>query len=79
VQESAIRSLWLSLLFLSIASCTPNLSLAQSGLKRVNHIIIVMQENRSFDNYFGALPYAPGRLIIGQAETMAATPMTIVA
>ena len=38
----------------------PNASLAQSGLKKVNHIIIVMQENHSFDNYFGALPYAPG-------------------
>jgi phospholipase C len=35
-------------------------SLAQSGLDQVNHIIIVMQENHSFDNYFGALPYAPG-------------------
>jgi Phosphoesterase family len=35
-------------------------SLAQTGLKKVNHIIIVMQENRSFDNYFGARPYTPG-------------------
>jgi phospholipase C len=30
------------------------------GLGRVKHIIVVMQENRSFDNYFGALAYAPG-------------------
>jgi phospholipase C len=30
------------------------------GLQNVNHIIIVMQENHSFDNYFGALPYVPG-------------------
>ncbi|HEY2647355.1 MAG TPA: alkaline phosphatase family protein [Candidatus Acidoferrales bacterium] len=30
------------------------------GLQKVNHIIIVMQENHSFDNYFGALVYAPG-------------------
>jgi phospholipase C len=29
-------------------------------LHKVNHIIIVMQENHSFDNYFGVLPYAPG-------------------
>jgi phospholipase C len=35
-------------------------SYAQSDLDRVNHIIIVMQENHSFDNYFGALPYVPG-------------------
>ena len=31
-----------------------------TGLQRVNHIIVMMQENRSFDNYLGALPYAPG-------------------
>ncbi len=30
------------------------------GLNKVNHIIIVMLENHSFDNYFGALAYAPG-------------------
>jgi phospholipase C len=30
------------------------------GLQKVNHIIILMQENHSFDNYFGALAYAPG-------------------
>src|SRR6185437_5398732 len=27
---------------------------------KVNHVIIVMMENHSFDNYFGALAYAPG-------------------
>jgi len=27
-------------------------------LSRVKHIIVVMQENHSFDNYFGVLPYA---------------------
>ena len=32
----------------------------QSGVQKVNHIIVVMQENHSFDNYFGALAYAPG-------------------
>jgi phospholipase C len=30
------------------------------GLNKVNHIIIVMMENHSFDNYFGALAYVPG-------------------
>jgi len=29
-------------------------------LTRVKHIIVVMQENHSFDNYFGVLPYAVG-------------------
>jgi phospholipase C len=34
-------------------------ALAGSNLNKVNHIIIVMQENHSFDNYFGALAYDP--------------------
>src|SRR4029079_2417962 len=33
---------------------------ADGDLHKVNHVIIVMQENHSFDNYFGALAYAPG-------------------
>src|SRR6266478_1566752 len=28
------------------------------GLGNLNHVIVVMQENHSFDNYFGVLPYA---------------------
>ena len=35
-------------------------ALADGNLQNVKHIIIVMQENHSFDNYFGALAYAPG-------------------
>ena len=31
-----------------------------TGLAKARNIIVVMQENHSFDNYFGALPYAPG-------------------
>jgi len=31
---------------------------ADGDLNKVKHIIIVMQENHSFDNYFGVLPYA---------------------
>ena len=34
-------------------------ALATGNLSKVNHIIIVMQENHSFDNYFGVLPYTP--------------------
>src|SRR6185437_15153013 len=29
-------------------------------LNKINHIIIVMLENHSFDNYFGSLAYVPG-------------------
>lgn len=37
-----------------------NTAKADGNLSKVNHIIVVMQENHSFDNYFGALAYAPG-------------------
>ena len=33
---------------------------ANGNISKLNHVIIVMQENHSFDNYFGVLPYAPG-------------------
>lgn len=33
---------------------------ADGNLNAVNHIIIMMQENHSFDNYFGVLPYVSG-------------------
>src|SRR5437016_14574430 len=51
-------ALWAVLLFLSLTGS--RLAFAQGGLQRVNHIIIVMQENHSFDTYFGALAYDPG-------------------
>jgi len=38
----------------------PGSAFADGSLQKVNHVIIVMQENHSFDNYFGALAYAPG-------------------
>jgi phospholipase C len=46
---------------LALAAFTaPRLALADGNLLKVKHIIIVMQENHSFDNYYGALAYAPG-------------------
>lgn len=31
-----------------------------TGIQKVSHIVVLMQENHSFDNYFGVLAYAPG-------------------
>jgi phospholipase C len=33
---------------------------ARSGLSKIQHIVIIMQENRSFDSYFGTYPGADG-------------------
>jgi phospholipase C len=45
---------------LVVCLLSASLAFADGSLTKVNHIIIVMQENHSFDNYFGALAYAPG-------------------
>src|SRR5580692_3521975 len=53
----AVTTLGLSVLMVALVS---TLARADGPLSKVNHVIIIMQENHSFDNYFGALPYAPG-------------------
>ena len=42
------------------ALSAPQTAVAEGNLHKVNHIIVVMQENHSFDNYFGVLAFAPG-------------------
>jgi len=57
MRQAAVRKtgfiLWLAIFSLWAASAQ-----ADGDLSKVNHIIIVMQENHSFDNYFGVLPNA---------------------
>ena len=43
-----------------LAVIMPATLMASGNVRKVKHVIIVMQENHSFDNYFGALAYAPG-------------------
>ena len=31
-----------------------------TGIHKIQHVVIIMQENRSFDNYFGTFPGADG-------------------
>ena len=50
----------LTLFAVLLTLCTAHAAFADGDLHKVKHIIIVMQENHSFDNYFGALAYAPG-------------------
>src|SRR3974390_173049 len=45
---------------LALAFFTAKPVQADGDMKKVKHVIIIMQENHSFDNYFGALAYAPG-------------------
>ena len=45
---------------LAFAALTARPAQAEGNVHKVKHIIVIMQENHSFDNYFGALAYAPG-------------------
>jgi phospholipase C len=42
-----------------LAGTSANAS-ASAGIHRIKHVVIIMQENRSFDNYFGTFPGADG-------------------
>src|ERR1700730_13000385 len=33
---------------------------APAGIHKIQHVVIIMQENRSFDSYFGTFPGAAG-------------------
>ncbi|HWZ82934.1 MAG TPA: alkaline phosphatase family protein [Terriglobales bacterium] len=57
---SRILSAALGAAFLVAFLSGPPIVLADGPLHNVNHIIVIMQENHSFDNYFGALAFAPG-------------------
>jgi phospholipase C len=41
-----------------------------SGIKKIQHIVMIMQENRSFDHYFGTFPGADGIPMHMQNGTM---------
>jgi len=35
-------------------------AMAASGIHKIKHVVVIMQENRSFDSYFGTYPGADG-------------------
>ena len=42
------------------ARTAPTTVVAASGIAKIRHVIVIMQENRSFDSYFGTFPGADG-------------------
>jgi phospholipase C len=52
---------WAVLLILLGSACAPIAHGASlTGIGRIKHVIVIMQENRSFDNFFGTFPGADG-------------------
>jgi phospholipase C len=43
-----------------IAARSPLVPRSDAGIHRIRHVVIIMQENRSFDSYFGTFPGADG-------------------
>jgi phospholipase C len=60
VSRSLTRHALGAALFVAVSMLIASPACADGDLNKVNHIIIMTQENHSFDNYFGALPYAKG-------------------
>jgi phospholipase C len=57
--SNAIRiTLSAALIAAGLAGARP--AMADGNLSNVQHIIVIVQENHSYDNYFGVLAYAPG-------------------
>ena len=42
------------------AATTPRTTAAPTGIHKIRHIVVIMQENRSFDEFFGTYPGADG-------------------
>jgi phospholipase C len=69
----------LAALAVAIGACAPAAAPSspatrppESGTGKIQHVIIVMQENRSFDSYFGTFPGAdgiPGNVCVPDPET----------
>src|SRR5436309_10662105 len=51
--------LWAAALIATSVACA-TAPAAPSGITKIKHVVIIMQENRSFDSYFGTYPGADG-------------------
>ena len=49
---------------LSVSACSAGFgrtaAASRGGIHKIKHVVVIMQENRSFDNYFGTFPGADG-------------------
>ncbi|MGH2854566.1 MAG: alkaline phosphatase family protein [Solirubrobacteraceae bacterium] len=55
VARAALATAAISLVLVPVARATP-----AEGIHNIKHVIVIMQENRSFDSYFGTYPGADG-------------------
>lgn len=53
-------SVFLGLSLITVAACSGASGNAANGIHKIKHVVVIMQENRSFDTYFGTYPGADG-------------------
>jgi len=63
-------SLLLLLAFVAHTAFDDSKKQNQGGIHKIKHIVIIMQENRSFDSYFGTYPGAEGFPLEGGVPTV---------
>jgi phospholipase C len=67
-RASALLVVGIALVFVTVGSATVGLTTRThrtarariAGIHKIRHVVVVMQENRSFDSYFGTYPGADG-------------------
>ncbi len=47
------------------STCGPAPTTGPTGIHKIRHVVVILQENRSFDSYFGTYPGADGLLMVG--------------
>jgi phospholipase C len=60
VAAAAIAGLLATACTASSSGSATSQNAAESGIHKIRHVVIIMQENRSFDSYFGTYPGADG-------------------
>jgi phospholipase C len=56
--------------FPSPGSAATAAAVGESGINKIKHVVIIMQENRSFDSYFGTFPGADGIPMVNGVPTV---------
>ena len=54
------RQFWIAAIALALAGCAMQAPQPKPGLSRIEHIVVIYAENRSFDNLYGLFPGANG-------------------
>ena len=59
MRARALRASLAGCLVLGLAAAGAS-ALPPRGIHKIRHVVVIMQENRSFDAYFGTFPHAAG-------------------